>query len=58
MNNIHTTNDFMIAIAEAIDSQDEQFLAEIEETVSGWLVDSDERNAMNTLIDIARSVIS
>ena len=50
MTNINTTNDVMTAIGNALSMGDVDLLEQVERAVSDWMVDDEERQALDTLI--------
>ncbi len=57
MNDIHTINDFMNAVAEAISDHDADTIERLGYVVEQWLQTDDERSAQNALLNAASEVI-
>ncbi len=54
---IHTTTDLTIAIAESLNAQDPDRLDGLEATIMGWMQPEDEREAQLLLLAAAHSAI-
>ena len=51
MNNIHTLNDWMFTLVEAIQNKDQMTIDELNNVSAGWLQTSDERGAQLSLLE-------
>ena len=57
MNDINTVNDWMIAVAEALEAQDIEDLEELNRISEGWLQGREEREAQETLIRVVMDAV-
>ena len=61
MRRIHTTNDFMVACSAIMGMRNpreaEEMIDSVAEQVSDWMVDEDERHAIDAMIEAVQNVI-